>query len=104
MASVAGESRRCGAAAWPAASSAAAHRRGPLPPRRYPAPAAQRSSPLRTLVTGLQEPRGVLLAPGIVSPRKDRCQGRTSSLRCGRSTLTAIFPGKIRHLPGGREG
>jgi hypothetical protein len=38
--------------------------------------------------------RAVLLAPGILSPRKDHRQGRTSSLRCGRSTLTVIFPGK----------
>jgi hypothetical protein len=38
--------------------------------------------------------RAVLLAPGILSPRKDHRQGRTSSLRCGRSTLTLIFPGK----------
>ena len=38
--------------------------------------------------------RAVLLAPGILSPRKDHRQGRTSSLRCGRSTLTVIFHGK----------
>ncbi len=44
----------------------------------------------------------VLLAPGILSPCKDHRQGRTSSLRCGRSTLTLIFPGKTRHLSGGR--
>jgi hypothetical protein len=30
--------------------------------------------------------RAVLLAPGILSPSKDHRQGRTSSLRCGRST------------------
>jgi hypothetical protein len=46
--------------------------------------------------------RAVLLAPGILSPRKDHRQGRTSSLRCGRSTLTLIFHGKTRHLSGGR--
>ena len=28
-------------------------------------------------------------------PRKDHNQGRTSSLRCGRSTLILIFHGKI---------
>jgi hypothetical protein len=44
----------------------------------------------------------VLLAPGILSPRKITDQGRTSSLRCGRSTLTLIFHGKTRHLSGGR--
>ena len=38
--------------------------------------------------------RAVLLAPGSLSPCKDHHQGRTSSLRCGRSTLTLIFPGK----------
>ena len=27
-------------------------------------------------------------------------QGRTSSLRCGRSTLTLIFHGKVRRLSG----
>ena len=38
--------------------------------------------------------RAALPAPGILSPRKDHSQGRTSSLRCGRSTLTVIFHGK----------
>jgi len=30
-----------------------------------------------------------------VPPRKDHNKGRTSSLRCGRSTLILIFHGKI---------
>src|SRR5262249_39103541 len=41
----------------------------------------------------LQTRIGRPLAPGILSPRKDHSQGRTSSLRCGRSTLTLIFRG-----------
>jgi hypothetical protein len=41
-------------------------------------------------------------APDTLTPRKDHNQGRTSSLRCGRSTLILIFHGKIRHLPGRR--
>jgi hypothetical protein len=45
---------------------------------------------------------GPVPAPGIVSPSRDHSQGRTSSLRCGRSTLSVIFPGKTRHLSGGR--
>jgi hypothetical protein len=61
-----------------------------------PAPAGRRSTPQRILMP--PQPRelagAVLLAPGILSPRKDHCQGRTSSLRCGRSTLTVIFHGK----------
>jgi hypothetical protein len=47
--------------------------------------------------------QAVLPAPGIVPPRKDHNQGRTSSLRCGRSTLILIFHGKNRRLSGGRE-
>jgi hypothetical protein len=39
VAEVAGGLAVVGVAAWPAASSAVAHRRGPLPPRRYPVPA-----------------------------------------------------------------
>jgi hypothetical protein len=31
----------------------------------------------------------------MLTPRKDHNQGRTSSLRCGRSTLILIFHGKI---------
>src|SRR5262249_20003502 len=42
-------------------------------------------------------------APGSLTPRKDHNQGRTSSLRCGRSTLILIFHGKNRHLSGGRR-
>jgi len=69
---------------------------GRCPHRRYPAPA---TSP----ATRRNAPRGdrackiglaVLLAPGIVPPRKDQNQGRSSSLRCGRSTLILIFHGK----------
>ena len=43
-------------------------------------------------------------APGMLTPRKDHNQGRTSSLRCGRSTLILIFHGKNRHLSGGPQG
>jgi hypothetical protein len=45
------------------------------------------TAPLRNLT-------GASSAPDILSPSKDHSQGRTSSLRCGRSTLTVIFPGK----------
>ena len=91
-------------AAWPAASSATAHRRGPLPapplPRTAASPATRRNAPPgdRACTRG----RAVLLAPGILKPRKDHNQGRTSSLRSGRSTLILIFHGKTRHLSGGR--
>jgi hypothetical protein len=51
----------------------------------------------------LQERAAVPLAPGILSPRKDHSQGRTSSLRCGRSTLTVIFRGNIGAYRGGRS-
>jgi hypothetical protein len=47
----------------------------------------------------------VLLAPGILSPRKLPATGTPTgaSLRCAPCTpLTGSFPGKIRHLSGGR--
>jgi hypothetical protein len=72
-----------------------------------PAPARWRFPPLRTPGDrACKSSRAVLLAPGIVPPRKDHNQGRTSSLRCGRSTLILIFHGKVGRLPGGpaREG
>jgi hypothetical protein len=93
---VEGGARRWRAAGWPAASGAAAHRRGPLPPRGQP-----RTRPLvvpavtHTPVTArARANRAVLPAPGILKPRKDHNQGRTSSLRSGRSTLILIFHGK----------
>jgi hypothetical protein len=42
----------------------------------------------------------VLPRRAILPPCKDHSQGRTSSLRCGRSTLTLIFHGKDRRLSG----
>jgi hypothetical protein len=104
---VAGESRRCEAAAWPAASSAAAHRRGPLPPRRYPTPATWRSPPSRTLVTAPAR------AGGPSSSRRASCRRESSQSRAlpavaslrfapGRR-LTAIFHGK-EPAPVGRTG
>ena len=69
------------AAAWPAASSAAAHRRGPLPPRRYPAPAAD--GPRR-------------YAPLVATPA--RTAGPSSSRRasCRRAKIT------VKSAPYGR--
>jgi hypothetical protein len=51
----------------------------------------------------LQELPGGPPAPDMLTPRKDHNQGRTSSLRCGRSTLILIFHGKNRRLSGGRR-
>jgi hypothetical protein len=100
---VEGGTRRCWAAAWPAASSAAAHRRGPLPQRGQPASACWRSPPSRTPVTAAaRADQAVLPRRASLTPRRDHNQGRTSSLRCGRSTLILIFHGKIRRLSGGR--
>jgi hypothetical protein len=105
-AGVARESHRSGAAAWPAAlawerTGAGRCRRAVTPP----------PSPARPLaVTHLQWPRlqerpGRPPAPGDPVAAKAHCQGRSpavASLRFapGRP-LTASFPGKIRHLPGG---
>jgi hypothetical protein len=95
-AGVEGGARRSQAAAWPAASSASAHRRGPLPPRGQP-----RTGPLAVPAVTQPSDRacksqpGGPPAPGSLTPRKDHNQGRTSSLRCGRSTLILIFHGKI---------
>ena len=36
----------------------------------------------------------VLLAPGILSPRKDQSQGGAPAAKRGRTTLTVIFHGK----------
>jgi hypothetical protein len=75
--------------------SAAAHRRGPLPPRGQPRTRRWRSPPSRTPVTApARANRAVLPRRASLTPRKDHNQGRTSSLRCGRSTLILIFPGK----------
>ena len=68
-----------------------------------PAPALRWSPPSRALGKRLQELLGGPPAPGILSPRKDHSQGRTSSLRCGRSTLTLIFHGKFGAYQGGRR-
>jgi hypothetical protein len=96
--------RRCGAAAWLAASSAAAHRREPLPSRGRPRTRAGGVPPSRTPGDRAckSQPSGPP-APGTLTPRKDHNQGRTSSLRCGRSTLILIFHGKNRHLSGGQR-
>ena len=69
--------RRCWAAAWPVASSAVAHRRGPLPqrgqPRTRPLPVTAVTHPS---VRACQSCRAVLLAPGILSPEQDHSKGR----------------------------
>jgi hypothetical protein len=78
---------------------------GRCPHHRYPAsaasPATRRNAPCgdRACASG----QAVLPAPGIVKPRKDHNQGRTSSLRCGRSTLILIFHGKSGAYQGGRK-
>jgi hypothetical protein len=89
--------RRWQAAAWPAASRAAAHRRGPQPQRGQPR-TRQLAVPAVThppVTAPARASRAVLPRRAIVPPRKDHSQGRTSSLRCGRSTLTLIFHGNI---------
>ena len=53
-----GATRRCWAAAWPAASSAAAHRRGPLPQRGQARTRPPAVPPSRTPVTAAAEPAG----------------------------------------------
>jgi len=74
-------------------------RRGPLPPRRFPAPvtgttARRHASPVAACKSG----RAVLLAPGILSPSKlavkGAAYGRVPPLRSGQ-TLDCEFHGKI---------
>ncbi len=80
------ESRRRGGAAWPAASSAGAHRRGPLPAPPFPRTRNQPGSPpLRTFADrACTSGWAVLLAPGILPPRKDHRQGRARRrVACG---------------------
>ena len=70
--------------------SVGTHRRGPLPHRRYPAPAVGEAT-RRHAISGDHARtcgRVVLLAPGIVSPRKDHRQGRA----CGASHAMAQAP------------
>jgi len=99
-----------GRAAWPAVSSAAAHRRGPLPPRGQPrtrplaAPAVRypRRSRLQEL-TGRSSRAGQSCRRGSSQSRALR-PAAFASLRCapGRP-LTASFPGK-EPAPVGRMG
>jgi hypothetical protein len=99
--------RVAGRSPTPGRRAAAPRRAGALRARRRrkvstPAPAGKQSPPQRVPdYRDRKTGRAVLLAPGILSPRKTTDQGRTSSLRCGRSTLTLIFHGKTRHLSGG---
>jgi hypothetical protein len=106
------EARRRGRG-WKGAPAAAGRQPGPLPLARRRTGAghcrnAVSPAPARLAVPAVTHPRWPHLqeqpggppAPGILSPRKDQSQGRTSSLRCGRSTLTLIFHGKIRRLSG----
>jgi hypothetical protein len=71
-----------------AVSAEPAHRRSP-PSRISSGPPARAS-------------RAVLPRRASLTPRKDHNQGRTSSLRCGRSTLIVIFHGENRRQSGGR--
>jgi hypothetical protein len=69
--------------------------------RRQAVPTATHPTVTATARTG----RTVLLAPGILSPRKDHRQGRAQGrvLRMAQAPpLTVIFHGKTRHLSGGR--
>jgi hypothetical protein len=99
MAGVAGSLAVSGGAAWPAASSAAAHRRGPLPAPPLPPGTRHRPGhpPLRTQGDrACTSGRAVLLAPGILSPRKDPAPiGRTVQSRLGMTD-----PSKTGHIPG----
>jgi len=81
------ESRRKWRAAWPAASSAGAHRRGPgCPPRRYAAP----DHSAHPAVTYRGWPRraswpGCRLAPGVRSPgERSQASGRNAAHCPGR--------------------
>ena len=94
-AGVAKGTRRSGAAARPAASALISARRGPLPPRGFP-----RTRPARG--PRRHAPRVTALARASCRPPRaghpvaaqDHSQGRTCSLRSGRSTLTVISLGK----------
>jgi hypothetical protein len=95
-------STHLGAALGLAASSAKAHRRGPLPHRRYPSPAA---SPAHPPLRILGDPtctsgQAVILTPGILSPRKLAVKGapdgRVPPLR-SEQTLDCELP---RQVPG----
>jgi hypothetical protein len=89
------------------AVSAAAHRRGPLPPCGRPAPARWRSRRHAPPVAAPARANRAVL-PRRASCRRARPRSRArplaASLRFapGRP-LTASFPGKIRHRVGGRE-
>ena len=92
---VGGSLARCLQRGSAPARAAAAVRSAPhLPaggPRRHAPPVA---APARA-------GRAVLPRRASLTPRKDHNQGRTSSLRCGRSALILIFHGKNR-APSGR--
>ncbi len=77
-----GGTRRCWAAAWPAASCAAAHRRGPLPPRGQPRTRPLASPPSRTPMTAPAKSwPGGPPAPGVGSVVKTPSQGRFGGTR-----------------------
>jgi hypothetical protein len=95
-----GGTRRWQATAWPAAFSAAAHRRGPLPRAVSPAPARRRSPPSRTPVTAPAR------ANRAVLPRRASCRrakitvkgapkGASPTAMAQAPPLTLIFHGKI---------
>jgi hypothetical protein len=69
-------SRAVGAGSVARCLSVGDARRGRLPPHRPPAPAARRFPPSRTTGSrACQSDRAVLLAPGILSPRKLAVKG-----------------------------
>ena len=87
---------------------AGTRRRGPLPQRRYPAPAAAWPPPSRIPVAAPSKSgRAVLPALGIVPPRKDHLQGRAKGASPAAMTqappLKLIFHGKSGAYRGGRS-
>ena len=102
-----GATRRWWAAARPVASSAAAHRRGPLLQRGQPDTCLLVLPPSRTLMAALAR------ASRAVLPRRASCRraritvkgaptGAPPTAMAQAPPLTLIFHGKIRHLSGGR--
>ena len=74
--------------------------------RPYPQAASPRRN-AQPMAATAQTGRAVLLAPGILSPRKDHSKGRSLRSRRllrNRRPLTVIFHGKIRQLSRGRGG
>ncbi len=102
-----GNTRRWWAAAWPAASSAAAHRRGPLPQRGLPRPATAASTRRHAPPWSRARKSGRDVLPRRASCRRESSRSRARPaasvppLRSGQ-TLDSELPRQDRHLSGGR--